>query len=94
MGERLQVKKVIGVPDSYVVEVDGHRYCHNKRDLTLSPPDDNNDESDSHPDNHDVPVATGEMPTLCPRPQLKLPKLPVQELSRKTSICNAIIVYM
>ena len=24
------VRKVIGVPDSYVVEVDGHRYYHNK----------------------------------------------------------------
>ena len=41
------VRKVIVVPDSCVVEVDGHRYHHNKCDLTLSPPDGNDDESDS-----------------------------------------------
>ena len=29
-------------------------------------------------DNHDVLMATGVMPTLCPRPQMKFPKLPVQ----------------
>ena len=87
------VRKVIGVPDSYVVEVDEHRYCHNKRDLTLSPPDDNDDESDSHPDYHDVPpMATGVMPTLCPRPQLKFPKLPVQATHRKTSMYNCLYV--
>ena len=72
------VRKVIGVPDSYVVKVDGCRYCCNKCDLTLSPPDDNNDKSDIHSDNQDVPMATGVMPTLRPRPQLKFPKLPVQ----------------
>ena len=82
MGERLH-RKVIGVPDSYVVEVDGCRYCHNKHDLTLSPPDDNNDKSDGHPDDHDVPVATGVMSTLCPRPQLKFLKLPVQATQQK-----------
>ena len=77
------VRKVIGVPDSYVMEVDGHRYCRNKHDLTLSPPDDNNNESDSHSDDHDVPMATGVMPTLHPRPQLKFPKLPVQATQQK-----------
>ena len=41
------VRKVIGVRDSYVVEVDGCRYHHNKCDLILSPPDNNNDESES-----------------------------------------------
>ena len=77
------VRKVVGVPDSYVAEVNGCRYHRNKCDLTLSPPDDNNDESDSHPDDHDVPVATGVMPTLHPRPQLKFPKLPVQATQQK-----------
>ena len=75
------VRKVIGVPDSYVVEVDGRRYCHNKHDLTLRPPD--ADESDGHSDDHDVPMATGVMPTLCPRPQLKFPKLLVQATQQK-----------
>ena len=77
------VRKVIGVPDSYVVEVDGHRYHHNKHDLTLSPPDDSNDKSDSHPDDHDVAMATGVMPALRPRPQLKFPKLPAQATQQK-----------
>ena len=70
------VRKVIEVLDSHVAEVDGWRYHHNKCDLTLRPPD--GDESDNHSDAHDVPMATGVMPTLCPRPQLKFPKLPVQ----------------
>ena len=74
------IRKVIGIPDSYVVEVDGCKYCHNKCDLTFSPPD---NESDSHPDDHDVLMATGVMPTLCPRPQLKFPKLPVQATQQK-----------
>ena len=67
------VRKVVGVPDSYIVEVDGHRYRHNKHDLTLSPPDTNNDEgsdSDNHHAHHDVPMATAVMPNLHPRPQL------------------------
>ena len=77
----LKVRKVIRVPGSYVVEVDGWRYCQNKHDLTLRPPD--GDESDSHTDTHDMPMATGVMPTLCPRPQLKVPKLPVQAMEQK-----------
>ena len=40
----LVVKKVIRVPDSYVVEVNGHRYCCNKHDLTLNHPDNNDHE--------------------------------------------------
>ena len=66
-----------------VVEVDGHRYRPNKRDLTLSHPGENDDKSDSHPDDHDVPMATGVMPTLHPRPQLKFPKIPVQATQQK-----------
>ena len=37
----------------------------------------------SHHDDHDVPMATGVMPTLHPRPQLKFPKLPVQATQQK-----------
>ena len=87
--EKGLVRKVLGVPDSYVVEVDGHRYHCNKCDLTLSPPDDNNDKSDSHHDDQDMPKATGVMPTLHPRHQLKFPKLPVQATQQK-DFCNAI----
>ena len=71
------VRKVIGVPDFYVVEID------NRCDLTWSLPDDNNSESDSHSDDHDVLMATGVIPTLCPRPLLKFPKLPVQATQQK-----------
>ena len=73
----LVIRKVICVPDSYVMEVDGHRYHHNKRDLTLVPPSNDNDvksESDSQQTNHNVPMARAVMPTLHPRPQLKFPK--------------------
>ena len=79
----LVVRKVIGVPDSYVVEVDGSRCHRNKHDFTRSPPDDNNDKSDNHHADQDVPMATGVMPTLCPRPQLEFPKLPVQATQQK-----------
>ena len=42
----LVVRKVIGLLDSYVLEVDGHRYHHNECDLTLSPPGANNNDDD------------------------------------------------
>ena len=79
---------MIGVPDLYVVEVDGCRYCHNKCDLTLSPPGANNNgddksDSDNHHADQNVPMATAVMPTLRPRPQLKFPKLPVQATQQK-----------
>ena len=82
MGERLCSKKN-GWSTRFLCGGGGCRYCHNKHDLTLSPPDNNNDESDSHPDNNDVPMATGVMPTLCSRPQLKFPKLLVQATQQK-----------
>ena len=67
----------------YVVEVDGHGYHCNKHDLTLVPPSDDNDKSDSHQTDHDVPMARAVMPTLRPKPQLKFPKLPVQATQQK-----------
>ena len=84
----LVIRKVIGVPDSYVVEVDGSRYHCNKCDLTLSPPgannnDDDKSDSDNHQADYNVPMARAVMPTLCPRPQLKFPKLPVQATQQK-----------
>ena len=84
----LVIRKVVGVPDSYVVEVDGCRYRRNKHDLTLSPlgannNDDDISDSDNHHANHDVPMATAVMPTLHPRPQQKFPKLPVQATQQK-----------
>ena len=68
------------------MEVDGHRYLCNKHDLTLSPPDTNNDDesdSDNHHADQNVPMATAVMPALHPRPQLKFPKLPVQATQQK-----------
>ena len=77
------VRQVVGVPDSYVVEVDGHRYRQNKRDITLYPLGDN-EESDGHSDVEE-PMAAGVIPTLHPRFQLKFPKLPVQATQQKES---------
>ena len=82
------VRKVVRVPNSYVVEVDGHRYCCNKPDLTLSSPGANNNnddksDSDNHHADQNVTMATAVMPSLHPRPQLKFPKLPVQATQQK-----------
>ena len=79
---------MIGVPDLYVMEVDGCRYHHNKCDLTLSPPgtnnnNDNESDSDNRHADQSVPMATAVMPTIHPRPQLKYPKLPVQATQQK-----------
>ena len=71
------VRKVIGVPDSYIVEVDGQRYHRNKCDLTLNKPADSGD-GDSHSNTHDESMTTGVMPTLHPRRQLDFPCIPVQ----------------
>ena len=76
------VRKVNGVPDSYIVEVDGQRYQRNKCDLMLNKPL-NVDDSDSHSNTHDEPMATEVMLTLCPRPQLKFPRIPVQATEQK-----------
>ena len=68
------------------MEVDGHRYLHNKHYLTLVPPSHDNDdesESDSHQTDHSVAMTRTVMPTLCPGPQLKFPKLPVQATQQK-----------
>ena len=62
-----------------MVEVDLCRYCPNKHD----PPGGNIHKSDSHSDDHDVPMATGVMPTLHPKSQLKFPKFPVQATQQK-----------
>ena len=88
------IRKVIGVPDSYVVEVDGCRYCHNKCDLTLSPPgasnnDDDESDGDNHHTNQAVPMATAVMPTLHPRPQIILLACLYRPHNRKTLIYNA-----
>ena len=82
MGERLHSQKSDRVPDSYIVEVDGHRYCCYKRDLTLHKLWEA-DDSDSHCDTHDEAIATGVMPTLRLRPQLKFPHIQVQATEQK-----------
>ena len=82
------LRKVIGVPDSYVIDVDGHQYHQNKRDLTLVPPSTRNKESDesdgdSHQDNRGQPMRAAVRPTLCPRQTLEFPRLPVQVTEQK-----------
>ena len=82
------VRKVIGVPDSYVIDVDGHKYWRNKRDLTLDLPKANNVESeesdsDSHHNDQNHPMKDIVRPTLHPRPTIKFPRLPVQGTRHK-----------
>ena len=82
------LRKVIGVPDSYVIDEDGHHYHQNKRDLTLVPPSTGNKESeerdsDSHQDDQEQPMRAAVRPTLCPRQTLKFPRLPVQATQQK-----------
>ena len=66
-----------------MVEVDERRYHHNKCDLTLRPQEEDASASDSHSDDHNVPMTTGVMPTVRPRPQLKFPNLPVQAMEQR-----------
>ena len=84
---------MIEVPDSYIVEVDGHRYRHNKHDLTLHKPGEE-DDSNSHSDTHDEPMVTGVMPTLCPRPQLKFLGFLFKQLNRKTAVSSVNVLYI
>ena len=63
------IRKVIGVPDSYVVDVDGNHYQRNKRDLTLVPPststaESEESDSDSHQDDQEQPMRAIVRPTL------------------------------
>ena len=81
------LRKVIGVPDSYVIDVDG-QYRWNKRDLTLVPPSTGNEESDesdgdSHQDDQEQPMRAAVRPTLHLRQTLKFPRLPVQATEQK-----------
>ena len=78
----------MGVPDSYVIDVDGHHYQRNKRDLTLVPPSTNNTESeegdgDCHQDDQEQPMRAAVRPTLHARQTLKFPRLPVQATQQK-----------
>ena len=82
------LRKVIGVPNSHVINVDGHHYHQNKRDLTLVPPSTGNEESeesdgDSHQDDQEQPLWAVVRPTFCLRQTLKFPRLPVQATQQK-----------
>ena len=82
------LRKVIGVPDSYVIDVDGHHYHQNKRDLTLVLASTGNEESDesdgdSHQDDREQAMRAVVRPTLCLRQTLKFPRLPVQVTQQK-----------
>ena len=82
------LRKVIGVPNSYVIEVDGHHYRWNKRDLTLVPPSTRNEESDesdgdSCHNDWEQSMRAVVRPTLCLRQTPKFPRLPVQATQQK-----------
>ena len=82
------IREQCSVPDLYVIDVDGHHYHWNKRDLTLVPPSTGKEESDesdgdSHHDDWEQPMSAVMRPTLHPRQTLKFPRLPVQVTKQK-----------
>ena len=72
------VRQVVGMPNSFVIDVDGHKYRRNKRNLTLVPQKPNNSESDESDGNNHQSDQSQQMrdevrPTLHLRPTIKLP---------------------
>ena len=74
---------MVGVPDSFVVEINGQQYRRNKRDITFSPHRGNDDDSAvggaTGSQHAEEQVGTKDKSDrLRPRPTLKFPKLPTQ----------------
>ena len=72
---------MVGVPDSFVVEINGQQYRRNKCDITFSPPKgDDSVVGDATGSQHAKEQVGTENKTdrVRPRPTLKFPKLPTQ----------------
>ena len=75
------IHSVIGVLDSFVMEINGQQYRRNKHDITFSPPkDDDGAVGGATGSQHAEEQVGTENKTdrLQPRPTLKFPKLPTQ----------------
>ena len=72
---------VVGVPDSFVVEINGQQYRRNKCNITFSPPKGDNGVVGGATGNQHAEEQVGtenKTDRLRPRPTLKFPKLPTQ----------------
>ena len=72
------IHNVVGVPDSFVIEINGQQYRQNKHDLTFSPPRGEGD--DGVVDAEEQDGTKNRTDRLRPRPTLKFPKLPMQAM--------------
>ena len=75
---------MVGVPDSFFVEINGQQYRRNKHGITFSPPKDDNDGAvgGATGNQHAEEQVGTENKTdrLRPRPTLKFPKIPTQAM--------------
>ena len=69
------IHSVVGVPDSFVIKINGQQYQRNKRDLTFSPP--RGEGNDDVVDAEEQDGTENRTDRLQPRPALKFPKLPM-----------------
>ena len=75
---------MVGVPDSFVVEINSQQYTRNKCDITFSPPkDDNGGAVGGATGNQHAEKQVGtenKTDRLRPRPTSKFPKIPTQAM--------------
>ena len=72
---------VIGVPDSFVIKINGQQYQQNKHDITFSPRRGNDSVVEGATGSQHAKEQDGtknRTDRLWPRPALKFPKLPTQ----------------
>ena len=77
------VHSVVGVPDSFIVEINGQQYRRNKCDITFSPHKGDDSIVGGATGNQNAEEQVGienKTDRLRPRPTLKFPKLPTQAL--------------
>ena len=75
------IRSVVGVPDSFVIEINGQQYHQNKCDITFSPPKGNDGVVEGATGNQPAKEQDGtenRTDRLQPRPALMFPKLPTQ----------------
>ena len=74
---------MVGVPDSFVVDINGQQYRRNKCDITFSPPKGNDGVVGGATGNQHAKEQVGtenKTDRLRPRPTLKFLKLPTQAM--------------
>ena len=77
------IHSVVGVPDSFVVEISGQQYRRNKCDITFSLPKGNDSVAGGVTGNQHAEEQVGtenKTDRLRPKPTLKFPKLPTRAM--------------